>query len=79
MKPNSALKELHLMTSVEISPGIMQHRFNIQISINMINDINRLKKKMYRPLSIDRKCSWQNPIPIHDTNSQQVRNRIEQV
>lgn len=40
------------MTTVEITPG-KQDGFNIQKSINSINSINRLTKKMYMFLSVD--------------------------
>lgn len=37
------------------------------------------EENVYAPISWLRKCSWQNPIPIHDTSSQQIRDRIEEV
>ena len=55
----------------------IQGWFNIQKPAKVIHSINWLKKKHHMITLIDIKTAWQNPIPIHNKNSQKTKNRGE--
>lgn len=49
----------------------------LQISVNINQNINRLKRNIYTRLNRYTKSVWQNPILIYDKESQQTENRNE--